>query len=668
MSRTFQNYVAIFGFLLLLLSLSACGPSAQEIDAKIATAVAAIPTPMLTPTPQPTPTPMTIPAPLPTPTPMPTPTPQPTSTLVPTPTPQPRPTPQPTPTPVVIPTPLPTATPMPTPTPQLIPTPLPTATPMPRPTPQPTPTPISLPALVAISSDVSAQGIASVSGDITVQIDPGRPLASRDISFTIQGLEAWQKFTVKFTDPLGTPTEWVTEDETPYASIAGKPVVEETLYADGSGRADWIRIGTMDVEGIWTVLLKVDDSEYRITYPVTQLQLDSAASHRLGLDFRLYEGSVTDSYFSAFVPPAVALDLQPHLLAVVEKLRDRLDVQSYQIPDLYLLGNQSLLETAAKVAGKELIGWEAGFHKVSEPFPGIYMETASYRTGLRQILTHEYVHLLLDEAAPSAALPAWVNEGTATYYELTLGLDFQRPDIPRRDIFWRAEAVKKAALDNTLIPLRQLESQKEWNEQRDKERVSYQYSEAYMSVRYLIEQFGERSLIDLVGRLNAGASLSDALQVATGISYQRFETDFTAWAKAWQDSEREAVRAYYKEASNIMDGWESIRQQRAQEMQANANAPLSSQVGAKEPLLAAAQALQSRGHQLVSPSALSDFDSQLNMFLDRLVQWLQLELDYVRSWDYSKQVQANNMIPEINARQNMIYAELSDLSYDYQLK
>ena len=81
---------------------AACGPSVEDIqrtvDAKLATAVAGIPTA----TPQSTPTPITLPA---TATPQPAPTPQPTATPASTATPQPTPTPPPTPTPT--PTPLP---------------------------------------------------------------------------------------------------------------------------------------------------------------------------------------------------------------------------------------------------------------------------------------------------------------------------------------------------------------------------------------------------------------------------------------------------------------------------------------------------------------------------------------------------------------------------------
>ena len=112
-----------------LVVVAGCGPSAEEIDAnttaKIATAVAGLPSPMalptatpiVFPTPLPTPTPIALPVPLPTPTAIVLPTPLPTATPIALPTPLP------TPTPITLPTPLPTSTPV------TFPTPLPTATP-----------------------------------------------------------------------------------------------------------------------------------------------------------------------------------------------------------------------------------------------------------------------------------------------------------------------------------------------------------------------------------------------------------------------------------------------------------------------------------------------------------------------------------------------------------
>ena len=113
----------------LLATAAGCGPSGEEVDARIATAIADLPAPVA----QPTATPIVFPTPLPTATPIALPTPLPTAT------PATFPTPLPTATPVAIPTPLPTATPV------TFPTPLPTATPITFPTPLPTATPVVLP-------------------------------------------------------------------------------------------------------------------------------------------------------------------------------------------------------------------------------------------------------------------------------------------------------------------------------------------------------------------------------------------------------------------------------------------------------------------------------------------------------------------------------------------
>ena len=76
--------IAAFLLLAAALALGACGPSLEEIDARIA---AAAPTPAATATPQPAPTPPPTATPQPTPSPAPAPTPQPTATPQPLPTP-----------------------------------------------------------------------------------------------------------------------------------------------------------------------------------------------------------------------------------------------------------------------------------------------------------------------------------------------------------------------------------------------------------------------------------------------------------------------------------------------------------------------------------------------------------------------------------------------------
>ena len=623
--------------LLLAMVLGSCGPSAQEVDYRIATAIAAIPT----------------------------------------------------------------ATPQPTPTPQRIPsleeidariargieaipasTPQPTATPQPTPTQQPTPTPQRIPSLeeidarvargiaaitpvapaasVAITSSASGTGEATLGGGLVLRIDPGRPVAGRNIRFALSGLKPWQRFTVRFYDAQGSPAPWIVVQEVALVSASSPAIFDRTLFADGLGQATWTRIGTLDNEGNWGLRVKVDSAEYVASYTLYELQLETTPVRTLGLDFRRYQGLATDSFASALVHESMAVDLQAHLLQVVEKLRDRLALQSVQIPDIYLLGNQSLFETASKGAGVTLSGWEAGFDLAGGAAPGIYMKTDQFATQERQTLAHEYVHLLLDEMLPKAQFPAWVNEGVAVYYELTLGLEVPGAYITRNEVFWRADLVKAAAKQQTLIPLTSLESQRLWNG-ASKDQVSLQYSEAYMAVRYVVERFGEKSLMKLLEQLAAGRSVDASLITAVGVPYVQFQSGFSDWAQGWQDTQREALRSYMNAVDGIMTDWEAIMADRAKGLG-------SSSVTSNLSLLNRAKALQTKAAILNSPASAQELQAQLAGFLKVAVDWLQMEYTYSNTGNDSKRVQANGMIPEVDARENNVYRYSYDLETEYRLR
>ena len=218
---------------------------------------------------------------------------------------------------------IPTSTPFPTLTPGLslrqveslveatvtaaiaeIPTPLPTTTPV------PVPTPISLPALVAIVPQVSGPAITMVSGEITLRVEPGQPLAGRDISFTLEGLKPWQRVEIEFVDPRGEPSEWITENEANFAKVDGLPVTERTYFADESGQVKWLRIATQDVEGVWSVRITLDGQTITVSYPITQLQLPLQQFEDIGVQFRRYQGFISNVFYSADVPSSLTVDLQ----------------------------------------------------------------------------------------------------------------------------------------------------------------------------------------------------------------------------------------------------------------------------------------------------------------------------------------------------------------------
>lgn len=509
----------------------------------------------------------------------------------------------------------------------------------------------------------SAPARITVSDTLGLRLAPTAPQAGQDVGFTAEGLEPWQKLSVALLGPDGSPVEWITENEATYNWVGGKPVTQTTQYADGSGKASWLRIGTLDVEGTWKAEMKVGNTTYTAPYQVSQLQLNSSKVSLFGIDMRRYQGLLSDAYYSLGVPAAQVLTLQGHLHTVRQKLAERLGMQSTRIPDLYLFANRTLFETAGGRPGL------AGFFRPSAPNPGIYVKADSLVSSQRETLTHEYVHLLLAEKAPQVELPAWVNEGTATYYELSLGLESERPEVSQRAVFSRADRVKQAATTGSLIPLAQLESLKEWNAQTDPARVSQQYSQAYMAVRYLVERFGEKALFALLNDMSQGTQLSTALQRATGISYPTFEGNWKAWLAAWQDKEREDVRQYHSSVTSVMKDWDALSQKRsAQLSKESSSTPLSARLPSRQEFLSTAKTLEARAAQLAVPSSQQGLHQELRTFLARTVAWFQLELEYVQTGNDAKRLQANAMIPEVDARYSGVFRDLNSVAFNYRLQ
>jgi len=208
-------------------------------------------------------------------------------------------------------------------------------------------------------------------------------------------------------------------------------------------------------------------------YSVSQFQLAGREPELVGIELRKYQGFVSDTYYSALVPATLAVDLQAHLIWVAEQIQERQGIQSTTIPDIYLAGNRTLFEEIAAATGT-IVGFEAGFYRKSGNRPGIYMRTDFLRTNILRLLTHEYVHLVLDEISLDRELPSWLNEGTARFFEYTLNLESERPDATRLRLYRDADLVKSAAVDGTLIDLRELESLEIWNGQTDDDRVNLQ--------------------------------------------------------------------------------------------------------------------------------------------------------------------------------------------------
>ena len=533
----------------------------------------------------------------------------------------------------------------------------------PTPTPTATPTPGTGSTGVATATPTPTNTPAAAPGGApAITYAPSQPIAGRDITFTVTGLSPWQAVTVEFVDPLGRPADWVRFDETHLTSADGSRTTKRRLYADQSGTLRFVRIGALDTEGVWTVRITDLQQPITETYGVSQLSLADQGTKTLGVEFRRHRGQASDTYYSSRVPAVLATDLQAHLSFAIGAIRERLGLSTAQIPDLYLVwGRENLRKTMAAL-GLEL-GWEGGFFWRRPPHDGIYGQVDSFRSSVLRLITHEYVHLLLDEEYGDRNIPAWLNEGLAEYFEYELALDDTRSDRSRTSMYDSADLASANAQAGTLFALRSLESRRDWNA-RSGDAVRLQYAQAHMAVRYMVETYGVRRVTDVIGKLSAVTNLERAIQQATGIPHAVLEQRIVEYLKTWQDPDREAVRQYAATLTDVLEKEAQIRARRSEAL----NMPFAQRQPVYEVLVSDARALVDELKRTAPPAAVHMLHDDALAYLGRLGDWMSLGLEYARTGQDSKRVEANNTIPEINARRTLVNRGLGNVQFNYRLQ
>lgn len=132
---------------------------------------------------------------------------------------------------------------------------------------------------------------------------------------------------------------------------------------------------------------------------------------------------------------------------------------------------------------------------------------------LRDVIPHEITHLYFYQATFNelAPTPAWLNEGLATYYELS-------------DKSYEEGLVQDAANSGDLIPLRALAG----GFGLDEEVVRLSYAESYSFVKFLFPEFGEEAMARLLAAYRAGHTTEEAFPLAFGASVGDLENQWRA--------------------------------------------------------------------------------------------------------------------------------------------
>jgi hypothetical protein len=124
-------------------------------------------------------------------------------------------------------------------------------------------------------------------------------------------------------------------------------------------------------------------------------------------------------------------------------------------------------------------------------------------------VAHEFTHLLVDYAT-GGNYTRWLTEGIAQYEEGRLtGYHMDHPKI--------------TAVDQ-MYPLNEMD--------RDFDNLENQnmaYYESLQAVKYMVQQYGETAIGELLNQLGYGLTMDESFREVFGISLDQFETDFKVW-------------------------------------------------------------------------------------------------------------------------------------------
>ena len=495
--------------------------------------------------------------------------------------------------------------------------------------------------------------ITGMGDGASMTMSPGTPFAGGNVDFVITGLDPWDVVEVTFVEPSGQEARWIGDDQ------YSRSWSTNYFLSDERGDTGWTRYGAQDRVGDWSVRIRIDDSLRIINYSYTRFRLPRLVQVQLGVPLFGCRSDEAVIFFSDSVNFSVTVGMHERLRFAADLLEERLGIRTEALPVIYMLGSRSDFENAARASGKEP-GWEAGFFRSQGELRGIFMQSDTQRTDLYHLLTHEYVHFLIDEVLQGAELPAWLNEGLAEYYEFEAGLKGDLPDASYTRMLRSADRAREAAEEGRLFRLPELESQREWN-RRPRNVVSLQYAQSHMAVRYLTEHHGDAAPLRIAQLIADGNSVSDAVASVTGSSYGDFESAFTGWLGAWDDPARAEARPYLQvlqEMDAEQQDLHAFRAEAIREWGRSFNRVTAEQNASL--VHSRAAALAGRISTLQPAPFVAGLHEAATAYFDVLERWLKFDYEFMSTALEPKRLSANALIPEVNYRLVDFSSKLDD--------
>jgi len=294
-------------------------------------------------------------------------------------------------------------------------------------------------------------------------------------------------------------------DRVSYTEVTSEVYVEfvPSPTIDVAWSLDMRRIGGLPpgsgVEYWWTVK---DAQGDEVKTSPAQIQYDDLRHSWRSLD----EGKITIYWYEG--EESFARELMTAAQQALVRLADNTGAELEKPVKLYVYANSGDLQ-GAMVFPQE---WTGGVAYTRYGVMAIGIAPTRLQWG-KQAIIHELTHLVIDQITLNAYndLPTWLDEGLAMYAEGMLGPEFTTP-------------LNKAIAEDGLISVRSLSSP--FSAYTEESVLSY--AQSYSLVEFLISQYGQAKMLELLNTFKQGSSYDGALEKVYG-----FDTD--GFNSLWQD-------------------------------------------------------------------------------------------------------------------------------------
>jgi hypothetical protein len=175
---------------------------------------------------------------------------------------------------------------------------------------------------------------------------------------------------------------------------------------------------------------------------------------------------------------------------------------------IYIYASDSDLK-GAMISSQE---WTGGVAFIDFGIIAISISPSELDWGKKAVV-HELTHLVVHQAtfSPYGQLPLWLDEGLAMYNEGELDLDFR-------------SCLEEAILNDRLISVRSLCSPFS----AYSEKACLSYAQSYSIVEYLLDNYGQDKMLDLLALLKQGNTYDEALTEVYGFDINGLDTSWRA--------------------------------------------------------------------------------------------------------------------------------------------